>query len=61
MKRNRAGEDELNPTGNNSRSVLHQPGLGRAREGGRGGGPLMWGRGHCHGPSRTPHAWRPPA
>lgn len=37
MKRNRAGEDELNPTGNNSRSVLESTRPGRAEDGGSSG------------------------
>lgn len=36
MKRNRAGEDELNPT-SNSRSVLESARPGRAGDGGSGG------------------------
>lgn len=36
MKRNRAGEDELNPTSNN-RSVLESARPGRAGDGGSGG------------------------
>lgn len=53
MKRNRAGEDELNPTGNNNRSVLESARPGRAEDGGSSGkgrwalgaGPWALGRG----------------
>lgn len=47
MKRNRAGEDELNPSRNNNRSVFGQPGeagedrAGRGRDGGQGLGAVQ--------------------
>ena len=45
MKRNRAGEDELNPTSNN-RSVLESARPGRAGDGGSGG-EGRWGGGQA--------------